>query len=84
MQRDIIKADGTSKLTEVGEGFASWNSILDIRTGELVISPDETIELWCDENGLCVSEPQLNEAASLLVGRQIVGDVIVFYPGDVQ
>lgn len=84
MKRNIVKADGTSELTEVGESFSSWNSILDIRTGELVISDDGSIELWCDENGLCMADPQLNRAASLLVGRQIVGDVIVFYPGDVQ
>lgn len=83
MQRNIIKADGTSKVTEVGEGYQNWNAAIDARTGQIVTSPDGTLELWCDEEGLLVSEPQLNRAASLLVGQQIVGDVIVFYPGDI-
>lgn len=83
MKRNIIKTDGTHELTEVGDGYQSWNRALDISTGEIVRSPDGSIELWCDENGLCMAEPQLNRAASLLVGSQIVGDVIVFYPGDI-
>jgi hypothetical protein len=68
----------------VGEGYQNWNDAIGARMGELVVSPDGSIELWCDEEGLCRNEPQLNRAASMLVGRQIVGDVIVFFPGDIK
>lgn len=84
MKRQIIRADGTNETKDVGDGWQEWNETLGIRTGELVVSPDGSLELWCDEEGLFVSEPQVNLAASMLAGRQIVGDVIVFYPGDIK
>jgi len=84
MTRTILYADGTREVRNVGDGWEAWNATLGIRTGELVVSPDRSLELWCDEDGLCMAEPQLNRDASMLVGRQIVGDVIVFKPGDVK
>ena len=83
MQREILKADGTNETTEVGDGWEAWNEAIGARIGELVVSPDGSIELWCDEEGLLVNEPQINRAASLLACRPIVGDVIVFFPGDI-
>jgi hypothetical protein len=84
MKRTILRSDNTQEETEVGDGYKSWNASIDARIGELVISPDGSIELWCDEEGLLCEEPELNLKASMLVGRQIVGDVIVFYPGDIK
>lgn len=84
MERNILRTNGTSKIETVGDGYETWNEAIGAGIGQLVISPDGTIELWCDEEGLFVSEPKVNVAASLLVRQQIVGDVIVFYPGDVK
>lgn len=84
MQRTILRTTGEQENTDVGEGFETWNDAIGTRMGELVVSPDGSVELWCDEEGLLCNEPQLNRAASMLVGRQIVGDVIVFFPGDIK
>ena len=84
MQRTILRTTGEHENSEVGDGWEKWNESIGARMGELVVSPDGSIELWCDEEGLCRNEPQLNRAASMLVGRQIVGDVIVFFPGDIK
>lgn len=84
MKRQVLRADGTNEEIEVGDGWESWNETINARTGTLVVSPDRTVELWCDDEGLLVSEPVQNMVASLLVRQPIVGDVIVFFPGDVK
>jgi len=84
MERKVIKTDGTTTSTWVGDGFESWNEAIGARVGTIVVSPDRTVELWCDDEGLMVAEPQLTLAASMLVGQQIVGDVIYFMPGDIK
>lgn len=83
MERTILRTNGGHANTNVGQGFAAWNKVIGARIGELVLSQDGSIELWCDEEGLLIDEPELNQVASMLVGRRIVGDVIVFFPGDV-
>ena len=83
MERTVLRANGDNETTEVGDDYPAWNKVIDARIGELMISPDGSIELWADEEGL-FGEPRLNCVASMLVGRQVVGDVIVFYPGDVK
>jgi len=35
------------------------------------------VALWCDEEALCKSEPELNLRASILAGRPIYGPVLV-------
>lgn len=84
MQRTILRTNGEHGTSNVGDGFEMWNEVIHARTGELIVSPDGTIELWTDEEGLMKNEPELNMAASMLVGRRIVGDAIVFFPGDVK
>ena len=84
MERTIIRTDGTQDIVEVGDGFEAWNKAIGARTGEIVASPCGQVELWCDEEGLFTNEPQLNRAASLLTMRPIVGNVIMFYPGDIK
>ncbi len=84
MKRRVLRVDGRDDLEEVGEGFESWNKAIGAGIGELVVTPDRSLELWCDEEGLCIGRPILNMTASILAGRQIVGDVIVFRPGDIK
>ena len=84
MKRTILRVDGTQEVAEVGNGYKSWNEAIGAGIGEIVVSPDRTLELWCDEEGLCRAEPQINRAATLLAMRQIVGDVIVFRRGDIK
>jgi len=84
MDRNVINSDGTSLVQDVGDGFQTWNKAIGADCGTIVTSPDGTLELWCDDDGLCRENPQLNQAASMLVGQQIVGSVIVFYPGDIK
>jgi hypothetical protein len=69
--------------TNVGNGFESWNEAIDARVGEIVQTPDGSLELWCDEEGL-LTQREYNHAASLLARCRIVGDVIVFKPGDIE
>lgn len=87
MKRKILRADEQGdhyKDIEVGDGWKDWNKAIGAHTGTIVVSPDRTVELWCDDEGLMVDEPQFNMAATLVVGQQIVGDVIVFLPGDIK
>lgn len=84
MERTILRTNGEHETTNVGGGFETWNEVIHARMGELIVSPDRSIELWTDEEGLLKCEPELNVAASMLVGQRIVGDAIVFFPGDVQ
>lgn len=84
MERTILRANGQDSISEVGDDYRAWNDAIGASMGELVVAPDGSVELWCDEEGPLVSEPILNFNASLLVKRPIVGDVIVFYPGDVK
>ena len=84
MKRTLLRTDGTQTELNVGTGYESWNAAIQANMGELVTSPDGTIELWCDEEGALIENPQLNFAASMLVNRPIVGDVIVFFPGDIK
>lgn len=84
MKRTVIRVSGEFATMEVGNGFRTWNAVIGASIGELVVSPDGSIELWCDEEGLLKARPQTNLAASMLVGRPIVGDVIAFLPGDVK
>lgn len=83
MKRTIIRTDGTMEETQVGYGFESWNEAIDARVGEIVHTPDRSLELWCDEEGL-LADREYNHTASLLAMRRIVGDVIVFKPGDIK
>jgi hypothetical protein len=83
MKKTIIRTDGTIEETEVGDGFESWNQAIGARVGEIAQTPDGTIELWCDEEGL-LREREFNFQASTLAMRPIVGDVIVFEVGDIQ
>jgi hypothetical protein len=83
MKRTILQTDGGQHVKEVGTGFETWNDAIGASTGTLVVSPDRTLEFWCDDEGLCCEDPQLNREASMLAGQQLVGDVIVFFPGDV-
>lgn len=69
-------------MVEVGEGFEAWNKAIRAQWGELVVCPDGH-ELWCDEEGLLRNRPY-NAAASVVAGRPIVGDAILFDPGDVR
>jgi hypothetical protein len=87
MIRKLIRTDGTMEDTEVGNGFADWNKAIGARVGEIVPT-DHGKELWCDEEALCVGEPEINTVASALVshlrmGQPIFGDVIVFEEGDI-
>ena len=84
MKRTVLRVDGRDETEEVGDGWQEWNEAIGARTGELVVSPDGSVELWCDEEGLCKADPIVNLSASMLVRRPIVGDVIVFFPGDVK
>jgi hypothetical protein len=84
MKRTVLRVDGRDNMEDVGDDYKAWNKAIGADWGELVVSPDRSIELWCDEEGLCKGEPIVNVMASLLVKRPIVGDVIVFYPGDVK
>ena len=84
MKRRILRADGTTERIEVGNGYKDWNAAIGARIGELVVSPDGSLEFWCDEEDGNREEPALNIAASMLVRRQIVGDVIAFFPGDIM
>lgn len=83
MKRTIIRTDGSMEKAEVGYNFESWNEAIDARVGEIVQTPDGSLELWCDEEGL-LAHREFNQAASLLAMRRIVGDVIVFKPGDIE
>lgn len=86
MKRSIYRVTEDANFEEnieVGDGWQDWNKAIGARTGELVRSPDGSLELWCDEEGLMREDARVNRLASLLVMRPIVGDAIVFYPGDV-
>ena len=84
MKRTILRIDGRDNIEEVGNGWEDWNEAIGARVGEVVVSSDGNIELWCDEEGLCRNDATVNLTASLLVKRTIVGDAIIFYPGDIQ
>ena len=84
MVRDVIRADGRVEKIEVGNGFETWNKVIGASCGTIVSAPGATLELWCDDNGLLAPEPRLNLQASILACQQIVGDVIVFKPGDIK
>lgn len=84
MKRRVLRVDGRDNFEEVGDGFQEWNDAIGASIGELVVCPGGRVELWCDEEGLFVSEPILNVMASLLARRQIVGNVIIFQKGDVK
>jgi hypothetical protein len=81
MKKHVLRTDGRNNEIEVGDDYQAWNAAIGASTGEIVRSLDGSIELWCDENG---GDCELNRAASIIVGMQIVGDVIVFYPGDIK
>jgi hypothetical protein len=86
MKRQLIRADGTTEIIEVGNGFESWNKAIGARMGEIVYLNDGR-ELWMDEEGRMVSEPVINEAATDLAaashGYPMVGDAIIFEAGDI-
>lgn len=84
MKRRVLRIDGRDNIEEVGNGYKDWNRAIGAGIGELVVCTGGTLELWCDEEGLCKADPVLNFMASALAGRQIVGDVIIFRRGDVQ
>jgi len=85
MKRQIIRTDGTTEIIEVGNGFEDWNKAIGARTGEIVYL-DDGRELWMDEEGRCTGR-DINEAATDLAmsryGYPMVGDAIIFEPGDI-
>ena len=84
MKRRVLRVDGRDNIEEVGDGYQNWNKSIGADIGELVVCPLGEIELWCDEEGLWARQPIINLTASMMAGRQIVGDVIVFRSGDVK
>ena len=72
--------------------FEDFNMLIGANRGEIVslqqvgsMLPDEfikdngisSIDMWCDEEGLFKEDAGMNMIASLLCGRQIVGDVLI-------
>lgn len=84
MHRTILRANGDIDTQDVGNSFETWNKAIGASIGQIVCSPDRSLELWCDEEGLLVEEPKVNLKASILACQQIVGDVIVFHRGDIK
>lgn len=92
MIRQVLRADGTAEKIEVGNGFETWNKAIRAHTGTIVegIINNTTkgtldrVELWCDDEALCVAEPVYNFFASLIARQPIFGDVILFRKGDIK
>jgi len=85
MKRQIIRTDGTTETIEVGNGYQDWNRAIDASMGQIIYL-DDGRELWMDEEGRLVGKP-VNEAATDLAmsryGYPMVGDAIIFEPGDI-
>jgi hypothetical protein len=87
MHKMILRADGRVETVDVGDGFRTWNAAINARMGQIVpgyIVGQGEVELWCDEEGLLVDKPTQNLYATLIARQPIVGDVIVFKPGDIK
>ena len=86
MIRTVIPVDGPGVDQEVGDGWQSWNKAIGAGIGTIVQGKlaGKRIELWCDDEALCVAEPVQNLVASKLAGQPIFGAVIVFRPGDIK
>lgn len=85
MIRPVLRAiagESHTEMLEVGDGFETWNKAIGATCGEIVPCKNGRQELWCNENGLA-EECALNQYASFIAGRHIVGDVILFEKGDI-
>ena len=85
MMRPVLRAiagAAVSDVIEVGDGFETWNAAICATCGEIVPCRNGRQELWVNENGLAEG-CALNQQATMLSGRRIVGDVILFENGDI-
>jgi hypothetical protein len=84
MKATLITTDGNQTVIDGEGGWQQWNEAIGAHTGTIVTSPDGSIELWCDDEGLFKEDARQNIIASILVKQPIVGDVIAFPAGSIK